>query len=215
MWLRQHSFILSWVWRLPGPDKLAGELVSGEDSPSGWQMDPPPHVLTWPLLCVCVVREKALTSLPLLIGTPVLLDQDPTLMTSFNLNYFPKEGLPRWLIGSDQCRRRGRSPGEGNGNPLQYSCLENPMDRGAWRATVHRVIKSQTPLNMHARISLKTLSPDTATQGISASACEFREDTVQFITLHQTLSSMRAGLFLQLICVSSSLVLTPPPCESL
>ena len=33
----------------------------------------------------------------------------------------------------------GRSPGEGNGNPLQYSCLENPMDRGAWRATVHKV----------------------------------------------------------------------------
>ena len=31
----------------------------------------------------------------------------------------------------------GRSPGEGNGNPLQYSCLENPVDRGAWRATVH------------------------------------------------------------------------------
>ena len=31
----------------------------------------------------------------------------------------------------------GKSPGEGNGNPLQYSCLENPMDRGAWRATVH------------------------------------------------------------------------------
>ena len=38
----------------------------------------------------------------------------------------------------------GRSPGEENGNPLQYSCLENPMDRGAWRATVHRVTKSQT-----------------------------------------------------------------------
>ena len=33
----------------------------------------------------------------------------------------------------------GRSPGEGNGNPLKYSCLENPMDRGAWHATVHRV----------------------------------------------------------------------------
>ena len=32
-----------------------------------------------------------------------------------------------------------RSPGEGNGNPLQYSCLENPMDRGAWQATVHGV----------------------------------------------------------------------------
>ena len=38
----------------------------------------------------------------------------------------------------------GRSPGEGNGNPLQYSCLENSMDRGAWQATVHGVAKSQT-----------------------------------------------------------------------
>ena len=36
----------------------------------------------------------------------------------------------------------GRSPGEGNGNLLQYSCLENPMDRGAWQATVHKVAKS-------------------------------------------------------------------------
>ena len=36
----------------------------------------------------------------------------------------------------------GRSPGGGNGNPLQYSCLENPMDRGAWWATVHGVAKS-------------------------------------------------------------------------
>ena len=41
----------------------------------------------------------------------------------------------------------GRSPGEGNGNPLQYSCLENPMDRGAWWATVHGVAKSRTRLN--------------------------------------------------------------------
>ena len=40
----------------------------------------------------------------------------------------------------------GRSPGEGNGNPFQYSCLENPMDRGAWQATVHEVPKSQTQL---------------------------------------------------------------------
>ena len=39
-----------------------------------------------------------------------------------------------------------RSLGEGNGNPLQYSCLENPMDRGAWRATVHAVTKRRTQL---------------------------------------------------------------------
>ena len=41
----------------------------------------------------------------------------------------------------------GRSPREGNGNPLQYSCLENSMDRGAWRAAVHGVAKSRTRLN--------------------------------------------------------------------
>ena len=41
----------------------------------------------------------------------------------------------------------GRSPGEGNGNPLQYSCLGNPMDRGAWWATVCGVSKSQTQLS--------------------------------------------------------------------
>ena len=43
--------------------------------------------------------------------------------------------------------RLGRSPGEGNGHPLQYSGLENCMDRGAWRATVHGVAKSWTQLS--------------------------------------------------------------------
>ena len=41
----------------------------------------------------------------------------------------------------------GKSPGEGNGKPFQYSCLENPLDRGAWQATVHGVAKSQTRLS--------------------------------------------------------------------
>ena len=43
----------------------------------------------------------------------------------------------------------GRSPGEGNGNPLQYSCLENSMDRGAWPTTVHKVSKNWTQLSTH------------------------------------------------------------------
>jgi len=48
----------------------------------------------------------------------------------------------------------GRSPGEGNGNPLQYSCLGNPMDRGAWKATVHGVAKNWTQLsNQHTQTS--------------------------------------------------------------
>ena len=41
----------------------------------------------------------------------------------------------------------GRSPGEGTGNPLQYSCLENPMDRGAWQVRVNGIAKSQTQLS--------------------------------------------------------------------
>ena len=43
----------------------------------------------------------------------------------------------------------GRSPREGKGNPLQYSCLENPMDRGAWRAMVHSVSQSRTDVTKH------------------------------------------------------------------
>ena len=49
----------------------------------------------------------------------------------------------------------GRSLGEGNGNPLQYSCLENPMDGGAWWATVHGVTKCQTRLSKWLNINQK------------------------------------------------------------
>ena len=63
-------------------------------------------------------------------------------------------GLPRWPSGKrPACQRRrcgfdpwvGKIPGEGNGNPFQCSCLEDPTDRGAWRAAVHGVAESQTP----------------------------------------------------------------------
>ena len=54
----------------------------------------------------------------------------------------------------------GKSSGGGHGNPLQYSGLENPMDRGAWWATVHRVAKNQTPLKQlstHTHLQKQTL----------------------------------------------------------
>ena len=60
------------------------------------------------------------------------------------------KGLPGWLSGKESAGNTGnvdlipgwgRCPGEGNGNPLQYFCLENPMDRGAWWATVHGVAR--------------------------------------------------------------------------
>ena len=65
-------------------------------------------------------------------------------------------GLPWWLSGRESaCQWRkdrfdpwvGKIPGEGNGNPLQYSCLGNPMDREAWQTTVHGVTKSWTRLS--------------------------------------------------------------------
>ena len=58
----------------------------------------------------------------------------------------------------------GRSPRGGHGNPLQYSCLENPMDRGAWRATVHRVAKSLTLLSNSAQHSLHMIQKHQAIQ---------------------------------------------------
>ena len=68
-------------------------------------------------------------------------------------------GLPRWLSGKNppanagdagSIPRSGISPGGGHGNPLQYSCLENSMDRGAWQATVYGVAKSWTRLSMQS-----------------------------------------------------------------
>ena len=51
----------------------------------------------------------------------------------------------------------GKSPGGGYGNPLQYSCLENPMDRGDWQATVHRLAESDTTeVTLHAHIHRKS-----------------------------------------------------------
>ena len=67
-------------------------------------------------------------------------------------------GLPWWLSSKESaCNagdvgsipESGRSPEEGNGNPLQHSCRENPMDRGAWWVTAHRVAKSQICLSTH------------------------------------------------------------------
>ena len=92
--------------------------------------------------------------LPLIGFNKGLLDNFHGLVKVFitMLQYTP-EGLPWWLTAKEsscQCRRHqfspwgGNSPGGGNGNPLWYSCLGNPMDREAWWATVHGVAKSWT-----------------------------------------------------------------------
>ena len=73
-------------------------------------------------------------------------------------------GFPNGSSGKESSCNAGsipgseRSPGEGNSNPLQYSCLENPMDRGAWWATVHGVAKSRTWLSDFTSTSQKLQS---------------------------------------------------------
>ena len=80
--------------------------------------------------------------------------QIPKLVHAFDYNSpCPQLDFPGGSDGKESARNAedkglipgwGKSPGEGNGNPLQYSCLENPMDRGAWRATGHGVTESDT-----------------------------------------------------------------------
>ena len=63
-----------------------------------------------------------------------------------------------YIRDTDSIPELGRSPGGGHSNPLQYSCPENPLDRGHWQATVHRVAKSQTWLkqfSMHTHTHIR------------------------------------------------------------
>ena len=90
-----------------------------------------------------------------------------TLFKEFPCSSYNKEcacnaGDPGSIPGS------GRSSGEGNGNPLQYSCLENPMDRGAWWATVHRVAKSRMWLKCLSMLAQhSTFSPSVQSRTVA------------------------------------------------
>ena len=87
------------------------------------------------------------------------LKRQGSFLSSVSLPEYSKLDASQVAVGKEftcQCRRdrdagsipgSGRSPGGGHGTPRQYSCLENPMDRGAWRAIVHGVAKSWTQLS--------------------------------------------------------------------
>ena len=100
-------------------------------------------------------------------------------------------GLPRWLSGKESaCHSEdtgdlglipgwGRSPGGGHDNPLQYSCLENPMDRGGWWALIHRVTKSQTRLKwLNTNIYLRASSVAQRVKNLPA----MQETWVRFLS---------------------------------
>ena len=129
-------------------------------------------IIFWRLIPRC---SSSTTTLDLIFELVLQTGSSFLLLPLFSIRNFQLlgawHGLPRWLMvkypsGSTEDMRdagpvlgSGRSPGGGNGNPLQYPWLEKPMDRGAWRATVHEVTKSWTPLewlSMHAALVMST-----------------------------------------------------------
>ena len=100
----------------------------------------------------------------------------------FILPCMTQQGLLRWFSSKESACNAGvagdtgsipglgRSPGEGQGNPLQYSCLDNPMDRGAWWATVYKVSKSWTRRKQLSRKTSMTRQVKI-TQATQISAC--------------------------------------------
>ena len=95
--------------------------------------------------CLCtefIIKSLQLVDSGILLST--LLTALPCLLFSIIIRYpggSEAKSPPADAGDLDSVPGSGRSPGEGNGNPLQYSCLGNPMDKGAWRATVHGVTK--------------------------------------------------------------------------
>ena len=78
----------------------------------------------------------------------------------------------------------GSSSGEGNGNPLQYACLENPMDGGAWRATVHRVTKSRTRLKQFSTHTFMRLYVSHSSECMSIPISQFVPPSLSLPCLH-------------------------------
>ena len=115
-------------------------------------------------LSTCITGEpKLLSGKALSAGLPFLYTLGVSLKlfsmhrSSWHLKGFPGGSVVKNLPANAEDSRyvglipdSGRSPGGENGRPLQYSCLENPMDRGAWRAIVHRVTQSRTWLSTHS-----------------------------------------------------------------
>ena len=116
--------------------------------------------------------------------------------------------IPGVLVGKESACCAGdlgsipgsrRSPGEGNGSPLQYSCLENPLDKGAW-TVAHRVAKSRTQLsNEHFRFDFPSSTPHTGTanslRSLSTRPGGAKSDTF-------ALCSMGSGLG-QMLCLKN------------
>ena len=104
---------------------------------------------------------------------------------------------PLHLRDADLIPRLGRSPGGGHGNPLQYSCLENPVDRGASWATDHRVTKSQTWLKRLSMHIYKIINQDLLYNTGNSTQC--------FIITYKGKESEKIDIY---ACITESLCYT-------
>ena len=143
-WL--NSFPYCWV-----SSKAILKHVKSSSLPCMGSTDLRPPVVLSSVVLKFLLESSPTRSVPTLLKTPWLWlsFQPPALGLHLPTSQRPL-GFPCSSVGKEStCNagdpgsipRSGRSPGEGNGNPLQYSCLENPMDRGAWWATVHGVTR--------------------------------------------------------------------------
>ena len=105
--------------------------------------------LTEACYVILQMKKKKKNAYEINSNLSVTFSQHTSLNTYYNTYGFPRWRLPMQEVGS--IPGSGRFPGGGHGNPLQYSCLENPMDRGARWVSVRRVTKSRTGLKQLIR----------------------------------------------------------------
>ena len=127
----------------------------------------------------------------------------------------------------------GRSPGEGNGNRLQYSCLGNPMDRGAWRAAVHGIAKSWTQLSNWTELIWNAYNRINIVEGIALCVCVcvcglyvlshsaisnslwphgiFQAKILEWVAISYSRASSQPRDWTRLFCLAGGFFTTKPP----
>ena len=141
------------VWHLKGQHLFFGHMACGSHFPNQG-LNPHPALGTWSLNCWTArkAHQGAISFIHTLHILESFQNKEKDKCLSRELGKAYLTGFPGSSDSKESAyhARRpglGRSPGEGNDNPLQYSCLENPMDRGTWWAIVQGVAKSWTQLS--------------------------------------------------------------------
>ena len=141
-----HSNILA--WRIPGTEEPGGLLSMGSQS---WIQLKRLSRSIYICVCICTFMKRNWYQDPMCLKASLQV-KGPGWLEIWS---YANNGLPWWFSSKESACNEGelgsspgsgRSPGGGHGNPFQHSCLENPMDRGTWQATVHGIAKSQTQL---------------------------------------------------------------------